>query len=206
MPETTDLKRLARRPMEYWNVDGLPELMMGALWITWGSAWLVGQGLPRGRAWNVYWSLVPFLLVASGLASTWATKKLKERITFPRAGYVQWRAPSRRRALLAALVGMLATVTLVLVQRRAGDLETIAGPAAGCVLGTGLVLAAWTQRMTHLLGLAAAALVLGFALGAWRQGWDAVCWLLVALGAATMIVGALRLRMFVRRNPVESAA
>jgi hypothetical protein len=37
-----DLNDIARRPARYWNIDGLPELMLGLLWIAWGGAWLFG--------------------------------------------------------------------------------------------------------------------------------------------------------------------
>lgn len=209
MAEPLDLKSIERRPLKYWNADGLPELVMGLLWIVWGGAWLVGQSLPRGLAWNVYWSMAPVLLVFTGVAATWAIKKLKTRITFPRAGYVEWKEPTRGRRVIAAgaaFVAAGAMATLVAMTRRADGLESVAAPGVGVVLSLAFIVASVTQRAPHLLILAGTALGLGLALGTLRTGWDALNWLLVALGTSTMIVGALRLRMFLLKYPTERHA
>jgi hypothetical protein len=209
MAEPLDLKSIERRPLKYWHADGLPELVMGLLWIVWGSAWLFGQSLPRGPAWNIYWSMTPVLLVSTSVVATWAIKKLKTRVTFPRAGYVEWKEPTRGRRVISvgvAVVAGAAIATLIAMTRRADGLESVAAPGAGVVLSLGFIVASLTQRAPHLLILAGAALVLGLALGTLSAGWDAMNWLLVALGASTMIVGALRLRMFLLRNPIERPA
>lgn len=54
-----DRNDIARRPAQYWNIDGLPELMVGVLWMVWGGAWLVGQTVPHDWRWNAYWLIVP---------------------------------------------------------------------------------------------------------------------------------------------------
>src|SRR5688572_27328907 len=105
-----------KRAQRYWTVDGLPELMMGLLWIIWGAAWLVGQGLPQGAVSKIYWTLAPLLLVVTSLAAVWATKKLKARITFPRTGYVEWKPPSRPRQIGGgASAALIACVLVVLL-------------------------------------------------------------------------------------------
>ena len=206
MADTVGLTQLARRPQQSWNVDGLPELVLGVVWIVWGAAWLAGRALPPGPSQDVYRSLTPFLLVASGLASAWALKKAKERVTLPRAGYVAWPPTVRWHAPAAAILGMIAVAALVIVNGRVGGLETLAAPAVGCILGVGLVVAAWSQRTAHLLVLGAGALVLGFSVGAWRSGWDAASWLLVVVGTGTALAGTWRLRSFLRRNPAQRLA
>ena len=207
MTESVDLKSIERRPMQYWNVDGLPELVMGLLWIVWGGAWLVGLALPRGKVWSVYWSLAPVLLILTAAASTWAIKKLKARITFPRAGYVEWQAPTsgqRLAGMSVAAVTAAAVVALVTLSRRVSDLASLAAPGMGVLLSLAFVLASRTQRAPHLLLLAALSLVLGFVFGALDPGWDALNWMLLVLGAAMMIVGAVRLRLFLLKNPLET--
>ena len=34
--EYPDLKEIERRPKQYWNADGLPDLLFGFVWILWG--------------------------------------------------------------------------------------------------------------------------------------------------------------------------
>jgi hypothetical protein len=200
-----DLGDMERRAQRYWNVDGLPELTMGLLWMVWGGAFLAGQSLPRGPAWNIYWMFTPAVLALSGVAATWLIKRLKARITFPRAGYVEWREPSRAQRLTTAAVAIVTAAVIVgLISRaRSRGVETVVAPAIGVILSLGFVVASLTQRAPYLLALAGVALALGVLIGATETGWDGLNWMFVALGAATAAVGAIRLRAFVRRHPLE---
>lgn len=205
MAESLDLHELERRPVKYWNEDGLPELVMGLLWILWGGAWIVGNTLPRGKVWNVYWVFAPALLALSGVAAVWATKRLKAQFTFPRTGYVRWKEPSRMHRLIAAAVaiGTASALAALILKGRTEGLEHVAAPGLGVILSLGFVVASLTQRAPHLLALAGVALALGLAFGALGAGWEAMNWMLVALGVAATILGAARLRLFLARNPME---
>jgi hypothetical protein len=205
MADTLDLTDIEHRAKRYWNVDGLPELMMGLLWMLWGGSWLFGQSLPRGTAWNVYWMFTPALLALSGVASVWATKKLKARITFPRTGYVEWKGPTRGERLTAAAVAMGAAMLLValLAKSQTEGLEHVMAPGLGVLFSLAFVVASLSQKAPHLLALAGVALILGLAFRASSTGWDDMNWMLIALGAATVILGAARLWIFVRTHPME---
>ena len=205
MAETIDLREVQSRSQRYWNVDGLAELMMGLLWMIWGAAWLFGQSLPRGSVWNVYWMFTPALLALSGVAMVWVTKKLKARITFPRTGYVEWRAPTRAQRLTAATVAMITAAVLVMLisKSRTEGLQHVAAPGIGVILSLGFVVASISQRAPHLLALAGVALILGLAFGASKTGWDAMNWMFIALGGATVLLGAGRLWLFLRSHPLE---
>jgi hypothetical protein len=208
MSRTIDVGEMERRAKKYWTVDGLPELVMGGLWMVWGAAWIVGESLPRGRVSDLYWTFAPLLLVGSGVAGVWATKRLKATITFPRGGYVGWKDPTRAQRLTAAAVATVAAVLLAAVAAtgRARGFDTVAAPLVGVVLSLAFVIASVTQRAPHLLVLAAIALVLGFAMSSWTAGYDALNWMLVALGAATLAFGAARLWWFLRSHPVGQHA
>jgi hypothetical protein len=208
MSASLDLSEIERRSKKYWNVDGLPELMMGLLWILWGGSWLFGESLPRGAAWNVYWMFTPALLALSGVASIWATKKLKTRITFPRTGYVEWNAPTRGQRLTAAAVAMVtaALLTALIMRARVQGMEHVAPAALGVLLSLAFVVSSLTQRAPHLLALAGVALMLGLAFGALNGGWQSMNWMLVGLGTATFLSGSIRLSIFLKRHPLEKRA
>jgi hypothetical protein len=208
MSATLDLSEIERRATKYWNVDGLPDLTMGLLWILWGASWLLGESLPHGAAWNAYWMFTPALLALSGAASIWATKALKTRITFPRTGYVEWKEPTRGQRLTAAAVALVtaALLTALLVGARARGIERVVPPAMGVLLSLAFLVASLTQRAPHLLPLAGVALMLGLAFGALNAGWQATNWMLIGLGTAMFISGTLRLRSFLKRNPLETHA
>ena len=207
MVHPVNLRDAEHRAQRYWNIDGLPELLMGALWIVWGTAFLAGEALPRGRAWNVYWMFVPALLAFSGVAVAWAIKQLKARITFPRTGFVEWKEPSRPQRLLTAAVAILTALLLVVIitTGRARGAEAMAAPALGVILSLGFLVASVTQRAPYLLALAAVALTLAVVFGTVASGWWSVNWMFIALGAAAVVVGTVRLRMFLRAHPLEPA-
>jgi hypothetical protein len=207
MAHPVDLRDAERRAQRYWTIDGLPELLMGTLWIVWGAAFLAGEALPRGRAWNFYWMFTPAVLAFSGVAAVWMIKQLKVRITFPRTGYVEWKEPSRSQRLLTAAVAMLTAALLVVIisTGRARAVESVAAPALGVILGLGFLVASIRQRAPYLLALAAVALTLAIAFGTIASGWYSVNWMFIALGAAAVVVGTIRLRIFLRKHPLEPA-
>lgn len=203
MPDL-NLADIAGRPRRYWDVDGLPELMMGLLWMIWGGAWLFGQTLPRDDwRFNAYWMFTPVILAFGSYAAIWATKRLKRRLTFPRTGYVEWREPSRSARLAAAAAAIVAASALVLIGAKAGPgTDRLAAPALGVILSLGFVVASLTQRAPQYLALAAVAIALGLVFGARNLGWTGANWMFVILGAASVAIGGVRLALFVRKHPL----
>jgi len=200
-----DLDDLARRPARYWNVDGLPELMVGLLWIVWGGAWLLGQRVPHDWRWAAYWLLVPPALAAAACAVTWATRRLKEQVTFPRTGYVEWKAPSvgtRIGAAAIAITAALALAVMVLTgdARPAGQMAT---PVIAVILSLGFLVLSVRQRAPHYLALGGLVLALGLALGWTNGGWSSVNWLFLAFGLVLALAGGVRLARFIRRHPAS---
>ena len=208
MSDTPDLADLEHRAQHYWTADGLPELVMGLLWVVWGISWLVGESLPRGPVWNVYWMFTPVLLALSGVAAVWVTKRLKAAITFPRGGYVEWREPTRGRRLTAAAVSLVTACLLVLAltSSRARGFESMAAPALGVLFSLAFVVASRSQKAPHLLALAGVALILGLTLSRWTTGYDGLNWMLIGLGTAAALLGAVRLWWFLKNHPVERRA
>jgi hypothetical protein len=196
-----DIDALTARSQRYWNADGLPELIMGVLWMVWGSAWLFGQSLPHDWRWNAYWSATPVFLAGSASLAVWAIKRLKARFTFPRAGYVEWNEPTRSARLAAAAVAAVSAAVLVIAVRNDGSRGTFAAPILGVILSLAFVVASLRQRAPHFLALAAVALALGVALGAIEESWSSANWLFVGLGAAAAVLGAVRFTRFLKQHP-----
>jgi hypothetical protein len=121
---------------------------------------------------------------------------------------VAWNPPTRVQRLTAAAVALVTAAVLVAVisMSRADGLERVAAPAFGVIFSLAFIAASITQKAPHLLVLAAVALVLGLTLGAFTPGWDDLNWMLVALGAATAVVGAVRLWLFLRVHSMEQQA
>jgi len=202
-----DLDELARRPARYWNIDGLPELIMGLLWMAWGGAWLVSQSVPRDWRWTAYWLLVPPALALGGVAGGWATRRLKARITFPRAGYVQWRQPDARSRILvgAGIVVVAGALALLVLTGPVRSVEQKAPAVISVILSLSFVAVGLRQRAPHFLALAAVVVALALAIGTVASGWESMNWLFVALGAACALVGTVRLTLFLRAHPPSLA-
>jgi len=208
MTANPDLGELQRRPLRYWNVDGIPELIMGLLWVVWGGAFLLGDALPKGGTYRMYWMVVPAVLVLSGVLSTWITKKLKERITFPRAGWVEMPEPSKAARMSAAGIALLsAAVAAGLVTRgREHGVEDVITPVTAVLVSLAFVVASLRQRAPHYLALAGVALALGFAFMRLQLGYSGLSWMFVWLGVAAVVLGVFRLTRFVKKNPRPTEA
>jgi hypothetical protein len=198
--ERPDLDEIARRPQQYWSADGLPELVMGGLWMVWGSAWLLGERLPREWA-NVYWMFTPVFLALSGVLAVHVIKRLKARLTFPRTGYVEWKEPSLATRLGTAALAMVVGAILVAVIFTGHAGGRNAPVVLGVILSLAFLAASMRQRAPHLLALAVVAIALGLAVGAIAEGWTAVHWLFLGLGVATSLAGGLRLASFMGKHP-----
>lgn len=203
--EHPNLDALARRPAQYWTIDGLPELMLGLLWMVWGAAWLIGQQLPHDWRRTAYWLIVPPALALSGLAANTMTRTLKQRLTYPRTGYIAWPQPQPRVAFVVAGLTVLAAGTLAVFTLRAdtAGLERRAPAVLSVIIALAFVALSVSRRTPHHLALAAAAVVLAVAVGAITSGWDAMNWLFIALGCVCAIVGGVRLAHFLRAHPLS---
>jgi len=204
--EYPELVEVERRGVRYWNADGLPEIVMGGLWVLWAAAFLLPEYRISGGWRGIYWTIAPFLLVGSGFASLWLTKKLKSKYTFPRAGYVEWKEPSRAHHLLAALLAgaVAAGLAGLIFSGRTDKMEDLAAPGFGALLAGALLIASRRQHLPHFLWLSAAALMLGFALYPLHLGWKGMLWLMLATGVEMALAGSLRFRSFLRSVPPAS--
>ncbi len=205
--QNVNLQDIESRPQRYWTVDGLPELVMGFLWILWGVVFLIPEILPKGDWTKPFWSIAPFFLAGSGFAATWLTKRLKARYTFPRTGYVEWKKPKMEHNLSAALLGFVVAAALGvgIAMSRANDLADFIAPATGILFSAGFLFAGRRFQLPMYVWLAGASLVIGGLLYPFHLGMQSLHWLLIGVGAATTAAGFLRLRSFMKANPVEAA-
>lgn len=208
MTNASELRELETRSQRYWTIDGLPELVMGLVWLITGGAQLLMVSL-KPSLWLALLSLVvPAALVLIGLGSRWFVERLKLRITYPRTGYVALGGPSRRAWILAAGIAILSAAALaaMILTGRAAGMEQVISPVTGVLLGLAFLLLSLLQRAPHLLALAGVALALAAAFTVLKLGWLSLGWLFLGLGLAASIVGAWRLRRYLAAHPRELRA
>lgn len=200
-----ELKEIEQRTARNWNADGLPELLLGMIWTAWGGLWLIGSALPRGTAYTCFWLVLPPVVACSGFFVNRGLRRLKERISYPRAGYVRLKRPPAWVRALVALAGLLAVSAVVLLGFL-GYSESTLSALVVAAISLLLLLVAAHARNGRLLILAVVSLGLG--VWVWRTGagWTGLNWAFLWLGAAALLTGALRLRRFLRENPKVAEA
>lgn len=107
---------IRKRTARYWYVDGLAEMGLGVIFFVLGISFLligfVQPNTPSMILWGVGQPLV-VILVAVGVGR--AIKALKQRVTFPRTGYVAYIPKSGKRRWLGALVSGVTAAVLSIV-------------------------------------------------------------------------------------------
>jgi hypothetical protein len=204
MAQSVDLDEATKRPMRYWDQDGLPGLVLGLVLIVSGGVFLVGRALPRGSSISqVYAIVAPILWGGSCLAMRWGLKKLKERITFPRGGYVALREPTLtyRASALAAVLLVGAGMALLNAKGGLPQWRWMAAPGFATFFAVALLVGGLQYRLPHMLWLAAFSLVLGAWMYRIRAGVEGGLWVMLWLGGAMALTGAVRLRSFLKANP-----
>jgi hypothetical protein len=147
--------------------------------------------------------VVPFLLVFTGTISNWTLKKLKRRITAPRAGYVEMKDPGRAPRIVAAVVAAAVAAGLagIVASGKALDWQRLFGPGVAVLLAIAFVVGSVRMRAPHLLLLAAWTAAGGFVITPVRPDFEGMEWLFVWIGAGSVLLGAVRLYRFLRANP-----
>lgn len=200
------LDETAKRPVRYWDQDGLPELMLGLLAIASSGVFLVGYALPRGTSTaQTYAQFGPILWAAASLAMRWGLKRLKERITVPRGGYAAVLSePSPTYWAFALGVVLLVGAGVLLLNVGAGGMPEgtwMAAPGFATLFAAALLFGGLRYKLEHMVYLAAFSLILGawmVRIGAGPQGG---LWVMVWLGTAMALTGAVRLKKFLKTNP-----
>jgi hypothetical protein len=193
-----NISELISRPTIYAFEDGAQELGIGLLSVVTAGAFLAAARLPPG-----YVFAAQAIWVASSLGMAWGIRKLKERVTSPRGGYValddqhkMFQGKVSRRAINAAVilaVGLFMAFAPIDWTR----------PGSQAVAATALyfgmymfVAARW--RLPSMLFLAGFSLLLGVWAYTAKGGF---AFILLWQGVAIAISGVIRLWRFLKTHP-----
>lgn len=195
------LNEIERRPLKHWNVDGLPEMLMGLIWLAWGGLWLLGELLSGVGERRTYWTIVPVTLILLSLAAKRMLHGVKARVTYPRVGYAEARTAGWRVAV-AGLAFALLTVILVLSGHRAPWAGRALPLVVSLALAVVFVLLSFRLGVPYFRWLAVVPVATG-AYAWWAgTGASAFRWMFLVLGAVCAVGGAVRFRRFLGENPV----
>ena len=99
---------LSERPRLYYNIDGVGELSIGFMCLSYSLlAWLQMHS-PGSSIWHQMYTLVVYMAVMLSIIH-YGSKAIKERITYPRTGYVEYR---KRNRIWTGVAGFLVSASL----------------------------------------------------------------------------------------------
>jgi hypothetical protein len=206
-PMSTDpIQNAQKRAFQYWYVDGTFEFSFGSISL------LLAAYFYAQRLWAEAWfgSLLTAMFILILFGGGWLVRRLvmsmKERITFPRTGYIAFQrktGSSRlKRMLLTGFVAatISALMTILLMNRPAGFDWTVAAP--GVFFGAVITYLGIRTGLARFYINAAASLGTSMALGFANlpEGLGLTSFYGI-LGVALLVVGGLSLWQYLRQNP-----
>ncbi|MGB9799790.1 MAG: hypothetical protein ACPLUL_06830 [Thermanaerothrix sp.] len=160
------LNEWLRRPQRYWYADGLAEMAVGGIFLLVALTSLAAGLLPPGPWQNLTPAILQALVIIGGvLGARVLVRTLKERITYPRTGWVTYRRPSSgRRWLLTSTSFILATGLALLIITLGKTVGQRWLPLVSGFLIAFATAAGWRLRLARLLILALYILGVGIGL------------------------------------------
>jgi hypothetical protein len=202
-----DLNEVAMRPLRYWDSDGLPDIVLGGVWLIWALCLVPLPFIPSGPWAVLYGFAIPVALLASAFWGHWYLVRLKTRVTAARSGYIHYRPRVVGALYLSTALASGAAVAIarrILTGPIPEDTTELTPSLAGLVLTAVFTAQAVKRRMPHHLWQAAAAAIVSVSLIRWPADLRAgMVTLFASVGLVSLLLGGARLRSFLSRNPVS---
>jgi hypothetical protein len=198
-----------QRVKRYWYSDGIAELSSGGMFILLGLYFGIQGYFGEGSIVSVILQVSLALLMIGGIFGVrWLVNTLKARLTYPRTGYVEYRAnekeaKQRRYVVIAvALTVAIASVVLVDYIRGFDSMALITGLLVGVIF---IALRGKSSGITrfYVLGGLSILLGMGISIAGLSQAY-ALALFYGILGIAILISGGLVLRRYLIENPMPA--
>jgi hypothetical protein len=207
--DTNDMKDVERRVRRYWYSDGIAELASGGMFLLLGLYFGILGYFEEGSLVSVILQVSMVLVFIGGVFGVrWLVNTLKSRLTYPRTGYVEYRAKDgdtrKRRWVIVGSVMVITAVSVLLVDyiRVMESIVFITGLLVGVIF---IALRGKSSGLKRFYALGGLAIVLGLALA--YSGLPQIYTLTLfysLLGIAILISGGLVLRYYLAENPPQS--
>lgn len=195
-----NIDKVVRRTYRYFYDDGLVEMALGLLFIAVGIWLVIWNGLTADALSGLLLAIgLPLLIFGSAVFFKQLIKKLKERITYPRTGYVSYREnqPDRGRWLFIGTAALFTLLNIFLP----GSFNQMS-VMVGALLGVILIYMGYRVEVRRFYLIGILSIILGFGLA--QLGIDEVValgLLFTAAGVGLLVSGAITLILYLRRHP-----
>jgi len=198
------LQHAVDRSQRYWASDGIPEIVMGGFWLMWGSLVLLPTLFPKRAPARLMQVMLIVAISAAGLLMKRLIHRWKERVTFPRTGYIELRQPSQRlRYGIPFLAFVIAVVFAVLVRFGDRPVREWVPLGLGLLLAISMLQASWKMRTVRLAVFSGVVAAVGIALTVLRVEEErSTALMLLTAGLACVADGLLVLRSYKRAHPM----
>lgn len=209
-----DLKDVERRTLRYQTSDGLHQMNTGLIFLLAGGLAVLVAALPKESFRWPHFVASQILLLAVAFGGLWVIGKIKERITYPRVGYARMQVtPEANVRLVRAMVAVfvlgfvvVAGLAVLIVRGNVSNQEELVSPVLALWIAI-CSFVAWTrERDPHLLWAPVMPVAAGLFLFGVEAGWRSFGWVIACYGLSFLVLGALRLRRFLRENPKVAVA
>ena len=115
-----DIDKVIQRTHRYWYEDGLAEIATGCMFVLCGLFLFMMYSVPPGSLLAPILAIGFVILVAfGGLLISRAVKAVKNRVTYPRTGYVSYRRPesNRRRRIIVGGLGIALSMLCIALSK-----------------------------------------------------------------------------------------
>jgi hypothetical protein len=202
-----DLDKLTKRPIQYWFEDGLGELVVASLFLLLGLLFTI-EGLATNPTVIRIAAIVAMITMLGG---AWIgrplLRKMKERWTYPRTGYVAFRKPKRsRRGLNLVIILLICGLVVWLVTQVPESKLALTPLIEGIAVGGFYIYQGYLSNINRFYILGTLALILGTALALAGLGNLVGAGIFfIAFSVAMLISGGLALRAYLRfsQSPIE---
>jgi hypothetical protein len=193
------------RSIRQWSENGFDELSVGVLVSMLGMYPLVVLKLARSPSYGM--EIAPFLLLALILPFNFVTKRVRDKVIFPRTGYFVFRLSVPRKWMVVVFGGLSVAQAAALAYWgfRLQDFSRLAGPAMGVLFAACLLWGGIRYVMPQYVWLAGLSLLLGAATLLAGLKIEGAIWVMVGDGVAMALDGAFRMRCFLKTHPIVEA-
>jgi hypothetical protein len=207
--ENDEFKKISQRSMSYWFEDGLSEIIVGILFLLLGLSFFIEGLADPGTLIRRASGITGFVLLVFGV---WTVRpiirKLKERVTYPRTGYVSYRRtkPTRKGRAVSYLLTLVIILIVVGIITSAPDKTLDWLPMfEGVIIGGFLLFIGYRTLIYRFFALGSLSVILGTILSVSGVGnLVGMGILFMVLGTAVILSGGYRLRTYLHQ--AESTA
>jgi hypothetical protein len=207
------------QPKRYYNIDGVGEISIGVMMLAYClNSWM--QALTPGNSvWHRMWFFLLYVVLMVGVIH-FGAKFLKQRITYPRTGFVEYRRNAKARIVPTVLVVATTSAVVTLLISRHVNPAAMTGlilvPTYAYGFGRTVPWKWWVVAVMAAGSLAIASLPTGLlesiahdsTAGLRVPPGTVASWLLESLfvGASYLVSGAIALCLYLSRTQAPEQA